>query len=86
MAEPAHPLTDDWDAGCPLEVTYEEIRAGSERGDVVPLSDVITDIVRYRGHWWIANTHTWLLITDRTTTAKLDRHAEWANPKLLQDP
>lgn len=86
MAEPARPLSENWDAGCPLEVTYEEIRAASERGDVVPLSDVITDIVRYRDHWWIAHTHTWLLITDQATNAKLDRHADWANPKLLQDP
>ena len=86
MAESARSFNGDWDAGCPLEVTYEEICAASERGDVVPLSDVITDIVRYRDHWWIAHTRSWLRVTDQTTSGKLDRHSNWANPRLLQDP
>jgi hypothetical protein len=69
----------------PLEITHDEISAAREAGDVTPLSNLITDIVRYRNHWWIVHTSTWLRVTDESTSARLDRHAEWANPRLLRD-
>jgi hypothetical protein len=85
MTDPAHhPLEGHYADDVPLEICYEEIRAAYERGDARPLSDVITDIARYRGQWWIAHTHIWLLITDQPTVTKLDRHSEWANPILLR--
>lgn len=85
MTEQAHrPLAGHDAHDIRLEISYEEIRAAYERGDASPLSEVITDIAQYRGHWWIAHTHTWLLITDQPTITKLDRHSEWANPTLLR--
>jgi hypothetical protein len=72
------------DTDTALEIGYAEIRAALDSGTATPLSDAITDITRYRDHWWIAHTHTWLRITDPPTITKLNRHAEWANPRLLR--
>jgi hypothetical protein len=86
MTEPASTPSTQWTTtGVPLEITHHEVRAAHETGEARPLSNVITDIVTYRGHWWIAHTHSWLLITDEPTIARLNRHVEWANPKLLRD-
>lgn len=85
MNEPAHLPRQNRDADeVPLEITYEEIRTAYQNGDATPLSEIITDIARYRDHWWIAHTSTWLLITDQPTITKLNRHSEWANPILLR--
>jgi hypothetical protein len=87
MIEPADtshpPRSDDT---VPLEIGYDEIIAAYQTGAAAPLSRFITDIVRYRDHWWIAHTTTWLLITDAPTIGRLDRHTEWADAKLLRDP
>ena len=85
MTKPAQPQAADCSPDdIPLEISYAEIRAAYDNGDATPLSDVITDIARYRKHWWIAHTHTWLLITDEPTIAKLNRHSDWSNPTLLR--
>ncbi|HLL66740.1 MAG TPA: hypothetical protein VK453_13530 [Micromonosporaceae bacterium] len=85
MAKPARVPTADRNVDrVPLEISYAEIRAAYDSGDATPLSNVITDIARYRNHWWIAHTHTWLLITDEPTITKLDRHSQWSNPTLLR--
>lgn len=77
---------EDPDETTGWEIGYAEMCAASKSGAATPLSTVITDIVRYRGHWWIAHTSSWLRITDEQTSQRLDRHAEWANPRLLRDP
>jgi hypothetical protein len=61
----------------PLELSHED------PGEVTPLSANITNIVSYRGYWWIIDTYTCLRVIDESTVAMLNRHTEWAGAKLL---
>lgn len=69
----------------PLELDGAELVAAHESGDARSLSALITDIAKYHGAWWIAHGDVWLRITDEATIVKLERHNEWASPRLLRD-
>lgn len=71
--------------GLPLELDGADLVAARESGDAQSLSVHITDIAKYRGAWWIAHGDVWLRITDEATIVKLERHNEWASPRLLRD-
>lgn len=84
MSEAENECRDE--AVAPLEITHAEMLEARQTGDATSLSVLITDIVRYRRHWWVAYTSGWLRITDESTCMRLDRHPDWANPRLLRDP
>jgi hypothetical protein len=67
----------------PLELSHEDLHAAKDAGEVTPLSANITNIVSYRGHWWIIDTYTCLRVIDESTITMLNRHTQWASPKLL---
>jgi hypothetical protein len=69
----------------PLELSHERMHAATQADEVTPLSANITNIVRYRGCWWIIDTYTCLRVTDESTITMLNRHTQWANAKLLFD-
>jgi hypothetical protein len=79
---PAMPATPD---ELPLELDSDCIIAALRSGKARPLSEIIIDIVTYRDAWWIAHGETWIQITDEATVVKLERHSDWANPRLLRD-
>ncbi|MGH8794411.1 MAG: hypothetical protein ACRDXX_17395 [Stackebrandtia sp.] len=56
------------------------------RGDVEPLSPVITEFVRYLGHWWTIDPPEWIRVVDTEFAAWLDdEHQRLADVLNLDD-
>jgi hypothetical protein len=64
-------------------VSHEQMRDAQRAGHAVPLSKLITDIVRYRDHWWIGSAAGWILVDDPLLIQKLDDHRAWTEQQLL---
>ncbi|WP_025274195.1 hypothetical protein [Haloglycomyces albus] len=51
--------------------------AGMQRAilhkEVQPLSPMLRDIVRYKGHWWVADDREWVRVTAPAMIDKLDQ-------------
>jgi len=63
-------------------LSHAQMREHQEADQAEPLSRVITDFVKYDGHWWIADRQGWHLVDDAYLIAKLDNHASWAGGSL----
>ncbi|MDT4994193.1 MAG: hypothetical protein QOH97_4085 [Actinoplanes sp.] len=83
MAEQSQPDSQRQADPLPLELSHQDLHAAKEAGEITPLSANITNIVSYRGYWWIIDTYTCLRVIDESTIAMLNRHTQWANAKLL---
>lgn len=64
-------------------VSHEQMRDAQEEGLAVPLSKLITDIVRYRDQWWIGSAVGWIVVDDPLLIQKLDAHRAWTDHRLL---
>jgi len=69
--------------GATHAVSHEQMREAQQQGHAVPLSKLITDIVRYGDRWWIGSAVGWILVDDPLLIQKLDAHRAWTEQQLL---
>jgi hypothetical protein len=72
--QPLTPNSDAPAAAGVLQVSHDEMRSALASGLAQPLARYITDIVTYRGRWWITYTTGWLAVTDLDLLNKLDNY------------
>jgi hypothetical protein len=71
----APPAPGDAADQVPLAVTHAEMNAAYDSGEVAPLGQSASWLVRYRDAWWVVYERGWLRIADDTTAADLDQAA-----------
>lgn len=57
----------------PLVITHHDMTTAYTRGEVTPLSPIITEFVQYAGHWWTIDPPGWLRITEEGLIRFLDQ-------------
>jgi hypothetical protein len=60
--------------GVPLVLDRDTMTAALADGGAVPLTAIVTSLVRHRDRWWLDAVDEWLLITDQAFAASLDAH------------
>lgn len=55
-----------------LLISHHEMNTARDAGKARPLSQAITEFVRYWGDWWVSSADGWLRITDTHLASRLD--------------
>ena len=69
--ESARPTAQEPRAAIPLDQMQNALAAGQ----AAPLSQTITDIVRYQSNWWLYDRDGWVPVDNEQLTANLDAAA-----------
>lgn len=55
-----------------LLISHHEMNTARAAGRARPLSQAITEFVRYWGDWWVSSADGWLRVTDTHLASRLD--------------
>jgi hypothetical protein len=55
-----------------LLISHREMQSARDAGRARPLTEAITEFVRYWGEWWVSSPDGWLRVTDAHLASRLD--------------
>jgi hypothetical protein len=55
-----------------LLISHREMQSARDAGRARPLTEAITEFVRYWGDWWVSCSDGWLRVTDAHVASRLD--------------
>ena len=55
-----------------LLISHHEMACARDAGKARPLSQTITEFVKYWGDWWVSSADGWLRVTDTHLASRLD--------------